>query len=93
LFAVKGAYGSVPDFQGPTANACLKYIAVCSLDGNNPVDGLEIWEGKADNEWSGQVSTVLVKVVWECSSFWACSLYCFPHKYMSAFWMFFRLMH
>ncbi len=27
-----------------------------SLDGNNPVDGLELWEGKTDNEWSGQVT-------------------------------------
>ncbi len=34
---------------------CNLYVHICSLDGNNPLDGLELWEGKTDNEWSGQV--------------------------------------
>jgi hypothetical protein len=29
--------------------------SIFRVDGNQPMDGLEIWEGKAENEWSGQV--------------------------------------
>jgi hypothetical protein len=36
------------------ANISMK-IFDPSLDGIKPMEGLEIWEGKADNDWSGQV--------------------------------------